>query len=296
MSAEQPTAIPEFAALTDIGRARSDNQDQVAAQELAGGRGFLLVVCDGMGGHAGGAMASGLAVRAVVDAVSSASQAADEALLCRALEEANGLIWRTAEANLRVKGMGTTCVAALLRGSTLTVAHVGDSRAYLLDRGVARALTEDHTLSGEITRSGLTVSDVDANNARHILTRCLGGEPKVRVDLHQCAMPPGGVVLLCSDGLTAYVGDHELTEICAGRTPSESVRMLVDLANERGGGDNISVVALRATGAAHAGAAGPAARPAAPRRGWAIAKAAILVLFLGAGLIFLLLWFFFPCC
>jgi protein phosphatase len=183
-----------------------------------------------------------------VETVSSSYYGPDDAgpvgeMLERALRSANQAIHGTASDDSAMTGMGTTCTAAVFQSGRLHLAHVGDSRAYLIDRHGIRRLTQDHTLAVELERlapdSGMATS-----TARNVLTRCLGNDVDVEVDLldEPLALMPGQFVLLCSDGLSSLVEDEEILARCRTGAPGEVCRTLADLARARGGPDNITVV------------------------------------------------------
>ena len=231
----------ETASLTDVGLQRAHNED--AFEQLRRPDGVeLWMVADGMGGHAGGERASRIAVETVRAVVEEAGEAS-EALLRQALEEANRAIHRAATADSHLAGMGTTGVA-LLRApdGRAWVAHVGDSRAYLLRGGRLEQLTEDHSFVAELQRRGV----IDAREAaqhprRNQLLRSLGIDSGVEIDVRALALVPGDRIVLCSDGLSNVVGDDDIAEIVERDEPFRAVRSLVALANDRGGPDNITV-------------------------------------------------------
>jgi serine/threonine protein phosphatase PrpC len=231
--------------LSSVGRVREGNEDSFGCFQPSDARelrikGRLFVLADGMGGEAAGEVAS----RMAVEVARSAYFADPFRDPVRALEEsvrlANGAIHRQASENLELKRMGTTCTALVLRDQRAYVAHVGDSRAYLIrDGGIVR-LTRDHSMAEK------------GRAFAHILTRALGVEPSVEVDLLAAplALQARDILLLCSDGLWGQVDDHELLAIAGAEPdPQEACRRLVNLANQRGGPDNITVVIARVDGA-----------------------------------------------
>jgi serine/threonine protein phosphatase PrpC len=235
----------EVASLTDVGRQRSNNQD--AYGELRGESGAcLLIVADGMGGHAGGATASRLAVE-TVEQIFRASTDAPDVMLRAALEAANREVHNRANNDSSLAGMGTTGVALLLPASGPGwVANVGDSRAYRLRGGQLEQLTLDHSLVAELERRGmLTPEEALVHPRRNEVLRSLGVEPDVMVDLTEIDVLPGDQFLLCSDGLSGVVSDDEIASLMAGHPPAEAARRLVDAANDRGGPDNVTVQIAR---------------------------------------------------
>lgn len=268
---ESPAVQPGlvFAGVTDVGRRRSSNQDRFIAQviETRAGPVVLLAVADGMGGAAGGEVASAHAVDELLRVVHEADPAEDDAhTLMTAIAAANRAVFSHARRDPALYGMGTTLVAALIRGQRLVVGHVGDSRAYLIRGGSIRRLTADHSWVAEQVRRGeLTEEEAATSSFRNILTRSVGVTEQVEPELSPpLALAPGDIVLLCSDGLHGVVDDATIARIAQAAEPEAAARRLVDLANERGGPDNITVVVARLSGAPAAGP--PAPSPAAPAR------------------------------
>jgi protein phosphatase len=240
----------ETAARTDVGRQRATNQDACACGVSPSGA-RLLVVADGMGGHAGGATASRLAVETVERLVGSSTEAPD-AMLRHALEEANRCIYERSREDASVAGMGTTGVALLIGADgTSYVANVGDSRAYRLRDRELEQLTVDHSLVAELQRRGmLSEAQARVHPRRNEVLRSLGVEPSVEVDVFAVDVKPGDQYLLCSDGLSGVVGDAEIASVMGADPPEVATRRLVDAANARGGPDNITVLIARIPGPA----------------------------------------------
>jgi len=235
----------ETASCTDVGRQRSNNQDHYGEGAAADGA-RLLVVADGMGGHAGGATASRMAVETVRRVVGAAGEASGESLRA-ALEQANREVHDQARQEAELAGMGTTGVALLFTGDGRGwVANVGDSRAYRLREGELVQITEDHSLVAELQRRGV-ISEEEAlvHPRRNEVLRSLGVEPDVTVDVLELDVRPGDQFLLCSDGLSGVVRDGEIAEVLRREPPEQAVRTLVDFANERGGPDNVTVQIAR---------------------------------------------------
>ncbi len=241
-------------ARTDVGKKRDHNEDDFLCDEGLG----LYIVCDGMGGHAAGEVASKLAVETiagVVRAKSSALQAAPEhakrdelaRVMRHAVEMANSAVHGLGKSKKQHYGAGTTCSALLIQADGAALAHVGDSRVYLSRAGTLSQLSNDHTFVAEAVRRGM-LSEAEAadHSAGHMLTRAVGPQPEVHVDTLVFDVLPGDTLLLCSDGLHNYCEDpDELRGLLDGPIDGLTDR-LVDMANERGGEDNITAVALRA--------------------------------------------------
>lgn len=232
----------EIASLSDVGRQRAIQQDACADFADAGGF-HLLVVADGLGGHAGGETASSTAVHAIGEVFAKGPDR-DGELLRSALRAANERIFELARERSELRGMGTTAVALLLAegGRSAWVAHAGDSRAYRLRGRRLRALTQDHSwLENEVRSGRLSPRKASTDPRRNVLLRCLGVEPVVEVEVTRVSARPGDRFVLCSDGLWNAVAADEIAEIVRHNAPAASARALVDLANARGGSDNITV-------------------------------------------------------
>ena len=232
---------------TDVGLARSGNEDS----HLRGRT--VFAVADGLGGHQGGEVASAMAVEplAALDgrAFASAQEAAEA--LAGAIREANLAILRRGRSDPELWGMGTTVTAAAVATDrVLQLAHVGDSRAYLLRKGAPlRQLTTDHTVVEEAVERGLlTRQQAAVHPQRGVVTRAVGLDPEVRIDLPEpLELEPGDQVLLCSDGLTEVVDDDQIAGVLADRADGgDACQALIAAANQAGGPDNVTVVLLRA--------------------------------------------------
>jgi protein phosphatase len=246
---EQPV---RFAALSDLGLRRQNNEDAATVRiapddEAFRRRGHLFVVADGMGGHAVGELASRIATEALpLNYLKSRHQSSVEALR-EAVSFANIAINAKGQANHDFARMGTTCTALVLSEDGAVIGHVGDSRCYRVRRGRIDQLTFDHSLQWElIRRGGMNPEDVYLREPRNVITRSLGPEPSVEVDVEgPYAALPGDVYVLCSDGLPNHVADDEIGAIAAHLPPADAVRLLVHLANARGGTDNVTVVVVQ---------------------------------------------------
>jgi PPM family protein phosphatase len=235
----------EVASITDTGRQRTNNQDSCGEGRAPSGA-LLLMVADGMGGHAGGETASRVAVE-TVQAVVGSSQQDPEVALRGALEAANRAVHEQAQREAQLFGMGTTGVAVLFcPDGAAFVANVGDSRAYRMRDGTLAQITIDHSLVAELQRRGmLTEEEALVHPRRNEVLRSLGVEPEVAVDLHRVDLRSGDLFLLCSDGLSGVVRDVEIAEVLRREPPTQAARSLVDLANRRGGPDNVTVQIAR---------------------------------------------------
>ncbi len=244
--------------LTDIGLVRPSNQDAFAVLNDVS----LWIVADGMGGHAGGDVASRLAVESITEQVRrhagtgslyQAGPAQTETSLSQLIEAAHQTIRKHAFAHPHLSGMGTTVVVlGLPSGSIpcLSLAHVGDSRAYLLRAQTLIQLTQDHSLVEEHVRSGLLAPQEAATHPlRHVLTRALGIGETVEPDTSTHRFQPDDLILLCTDGLTKMLDDGQIADtlIHAGRSPEVACRLLIEEANRRGGEDNVTVVVCAAS-------------------------------------------------
>ena len=236
-------------AVSDIGLRRRNNQDSFAVQlcseqEVWEGFGHLFVVADGMGGHAVGELASKMAVDTIpLTFYKSKTGTVPEALV-ESIEHANRAIFERGSQNLDFRRMGTTAVVLVLGPDGATIAHVGDSRCYRIRGARIQQLTFDHSLDWEMQRRGqLKPDEIFLTDAKHVITRSLGPESSVDVDINgPYAVKPGDRFLLCSDGLTGHVRDSEIGMIVRELPPDEASRLLINLANLRGGSDNITVV------------------------------------------------------
>jgi len=243
------------ASLSDVGMRRSNNQDNMSIM-LAGSmeqwqrKGHLFVVADGMGAHAAGELASKLAIEHVPHLYSKYNDASAPEELRKAVVGANAEIHRRGQANEEFYNMGTTCCAMTLLPQGAVIAHIGDSRVYRLSKNRLEQLTFDHSLVWEMKAAGqLTKAEEKSGKIpKNVITRSLGPYPDCKVDLEgPFPLAPNDTFLMCSDGLTAVISDAEIASILANMPPDEAVRVFVDLANLRGGPDNITVVVVKVT-------------------------------------------------
>jgi serine/threonine protein phosphatase PrpC len=244
----------EFAQLSDLGRVRQGNEDYLGyaapdTPERAQSLGWLFAVADGVGGHDFGEIASRTAIESLLEGFRSAPTSEPHgALLQRLVRKANILVVDAGQAATQGgASMATTLVACALRYDRATVAHVGDSRCYLIRRGEATLLTSDHTLVNEQVRLGVLSPDqARESENRHMLSRSLGGGLFVNVDIDEHQVLVGDVLVLCSDGLHGSVTGSEIAAIAGNAADlNKAAHRLVDLANQRDGGDNISLQLIR---------------------------------------------------
>jgi len=245
----------ELGNLTDVGCHRSHNEDyycyaEPVSDEEFGRKGRLIVIADGMGGHKGGQFASAIAVESVRAAYLESEADSPGAELVAAVQSAHQAIQEFAREHPELEGMGTTCIAIVLRGSELIYAHVGDSRLYLVRNAVITQLTQDQTVVNQLVQHGLLKPEEAADHPdRGVLTAALGIGAGVAAEVPEApiTLEPADVLLLCTDGLYDLVGDQELAAATAN-PPSAACRALIDLAKSRGGFDNITVQILKIEG------------------------------------------------
>lgn len=240
-------------AISDPGLKRSSNEDNLAwwwpeTPAAQSARGLFLIVCDGMGGALAGERASQLAVETITRLWREAPGLDPAEELKSAFEQANAVVHSESRSDPSRSGMGTTGTAVVVRGSDILVAHVGDSRAYLLSRGGLRQLTSDHSLVAHLVERGqLTPEEARSDPRRNVVTRSIGVTPFVEVDV--AAFPglfePGDTLLLSSDGLHGVVEDGEIGAILATGDLDAAGRKLIEDANRMGGPDNITVILAR---------------------------------------------------
>ncbi|HPH69539.1 MAG TPA: protein phosphatase 2C domain-containing protein, partial [Kofleriaceae bacterium] len=247
------------AAVTDVGKVREHNEDNHFIDAEAG----VFIVCDGMGGHAAGEVASALAVKEVrsrwlsdvventisiwLNKPSPESRLAVLGALQTAVALAHTAIVNEARRDIKKKGMGTTIVAVRVIGGDAFFAHAGDSRAYLVRDGIAMQVTEDHTLLARLLAAGIDVdTSGDGARFRSMLTNALGIGEECRVSTFVLPLADGDRFLLCSDGISEYVPEKEVGEILSGQaSPARAAQKLVDTALARGGADNATAVVVR---------------------------------------------------
>ena len=230
--------------VTDRGLRRQLNQDRVyVADGPVGPLPNLYIVADGMGGHNAGELASAICVRVIEDELKGMRKVSPEKALETAIKAANSVIWEQAQTRVGCKGMGTTVVACTCLDDDCLVANVGDSRAYICSDEIQQ-VSVDHSLVEEMVKmGGLERSKARNHPDKNIITRAVGAMSEIDVDLFRVSIGQGDTILLCSDGMTNMVEDDIIRDIiCSEGTLRERAHRLVDMANENGGRDNISVV------------------------------------------------------
>lgn len=239
----------KIVARTDTGLVRDNNQDSYIACELQGGS-VLAVVCDGMGGAAEGALASSEAVKAIKERIveryyDGMTDLSVRSLMVSALEYANKQIYDLSLTDEKYEGMGTTVVAAIVSESFVYIAHAGDSRAYLISNGNLMQLTKDHSVVQRMVENGeITAEEAEDHPSKHIITRAMGVDSEIKIDFCQESFDEDDILLLCSDGLTNYTNDSDIINLTDDGCYYKFADRLVNLANQNGGGDNITVVTV----------------------------------------------------
>ncbi len=235
-----------FGSQSDQGKVRSSNEDSYAANL----KNKLFLVADGMGGHAAGEIASQIAAATVEEMVATGirSSAPPDEILLHAAEEANARIYQTQRMKMEYSGMGSTLTTLSFSGNHYYLAHVGDSRSYLLRNNNLSQLTQDHSLVWHLYESGmLRKEELSSHPQKNLITRSIGPHPQVEIDIKKGEAFEEDTYLLCSDGLTDVVTDEIIREILSNRnlSPQAQSEALVKAANDRGGPDNITVVIVR---------------------------------------------------
>lgn len=239
----------KISAKSDKGIVRPSNQDSYAAGELPGNVAWA-VVCDGMGGAAGGNVASASAVKLISEKIATSfrSGMSDNSirnLLVSSVESANAVVFDTARNNESLFGMGTTVVAAIINADRLYIVSAGDSRAYMLSDSITQITTDHSIVQGMVDRGEITKEEARVHPKKNVITRALGVDSDIRVDFFQEEFDKEkDTVLICTDGLTNFVSDSDIFIIANNCSKYEIADELVRTANENGGGDNITVVTL----------------------------------------------------
>ena len=236
-------------AKTDIGKKRNNNQDSYAAGELPNSVAWAIV-CDGMGGAAGGNVASSNAVKVISERITSSyrpgmSPNSIKNMLVSAITAANISVYDMSRVNKELEGMGTTVVCTVITDSVAYIAHAGDSRAYAVSDNTVNQLTKDHSVVQQLVEEG-TISPDEAkiHPKKNLITRALGVESEIKIDYCEYDMKQDDILILCTDGFTNFVENDEFLNIVENNSYYEIADKLVQAANDNGGGDNITVVAL----------------------------------------------------
>lgn len=228
-----------FCGKSDIGKVRQHNEDFCTFDPP-----HLAIVADGMGGHAAGEIASRMAARSVMLFLREQTMI-DEKVLRASVEKANDVVYQESQSNEECGGMGTTMIICYETDGTLHWAHVGDSRLYLYREGRLHQITQDHSFVGELERSGqITKEEAETHPKRNLLMRAIGADNEIEVDTGILPIFETDTILMCSDGLTNMVSETEIADVigACGDDTERAVEKLVDLANQNGGHDNITVV------------------------------------------------------
>ncbi len=239
----------KISAKSDVGMVRSNNQDFCLAGEFADGVTWA-VVCDGMGGATGGNVASETAARTISEKINfgyheGMNDNSLKHLIISAIEAANATVFSRAKNNDSLNGMGTTVVLSIIRDDSLYIANVGDSRIYVVTKDSINQLTVDHSVVQLMIDNGeITAEEAKDHPQKNVITRALGVEETVRIDYNQEVYNEGDIILLCSDGLTNYVDDKTILEICNKTDKYSLADELVQVANTNGGGDNVTVITV----------------------------------------------------
>ncbi len=237
----------KFHAITDVGRMRSQNQDNVyGTTSPIGTLPNLFLVADGMGGHNAGNYASRRAIELVKESVEQSPGTEPVEVLRTAITTANDMLFSEARQQEEKSGMGTTFVAATIVNEELLVANVGDSRLYVLHDGQLRQITLDHSLVEEMVRTGSMSQEMAYHHPKkHMITRAVGAEDKVDIDFFDVSLFGDEIILLCSDGLSNMVEDDRIRELLlTEESAQQRAESLVQAANQKGGRDNITVIVV----------------------------------------------------
>lgn len=246
-----PKVVPfvRFGAKTDLGNVRENNEDKFDFFEpteptLLAERGSVYAVCDGMGGHSAGQIASELALKTFLKTYYDLELPDVDTALYSAVLSANALVREVAQAIPGRRGMGTTLTAAILLENEAHVVHVGDSRCYLVRGEVIQQITDDHSYVMEQVRQGLmTLQEAQYSPYRNVITRSIGME-QVEPDIYRVVLEAGDRLVLCTDGLTTHVSDEQIAEVVRTHSPSAAAQKLVEMALEEGGSDNVTVIVI----------------------------------------------------
>lgn len=226
--------------MTDVGKRRTNNQDAIYVSEEQ----KLFVVADGMGGHQAGEVASQSTVEAIADYIKNSSEMPIRQMIEESVDAANKAVYLKSLEDEAYRGMGTTCSLVIIRDDLIHIGHVGDSRIYFIDDDMVQ-ITTDHTLVEDLVSVGeITKKEARNHPKRHVITRAIGTDPSVQLDYNKYELSKAKKILICSDGLSEMISDKELFEMINTHDIDQAVSRLVQLANDRGGNDNISVVLI----------------------------------------------------
>ncbi len=234
---------------TDIGRVRRSNQDSYLTGELSGSVAWA-VVCDGMGGANGGNVASAAAVKSISEHINASYREGMSAnsvrnMLMSAISAANSNVFDMAQADANLLGMGTTVVVAIVIGKVAHIAHAGDSRAYIINKDSIEQITRDHSVVQSMVENGeITEEQAKVHPNRNVITRALGVDDRIDIDYNEVVLRDGDTIMICTDGLTNYVENEQILELSNSCKFYEYPEKLIDMANDNGGGDNITVVMM----------------------------------------------------
>jgi protein phosphatase len=234
---------------TDIGRVRRSNQDSYLTGELSGSVAWA-VVCDGMGGANGGNVASAAAVKSISEHINASYREGMSAnsvrnMLMSAISAANSNVFDMAQADANLLGMGTTVVVAIVIGKVAHIAHAGDSRAYIINKDSIEQITRDHSVVQSMVENGeITAEQAKVHPNRNVITRALGVDDRIDIDYNEVVLRDGDTIMICTDGLTNYVENEQILELSNSCKFYEYPEKLIDMANDNGGGDNITVVMM----------------------------------------------------
>ncbi|MGZ8201603.1 MAG: Stp1/IreP family PP2C-type Ser/Thr phosphatase [Methylosarcina sp.] len=256
--------LPEIGSISDTGRIRSNNQDNIGIINFSDSKNLLAIVADGMGGHQGGEVASRIAVETIQKEFSKRLDQHNGFLaLKKVFQKANNVIFQLARQSPELAGMGTTLVAMVLLNGRVYYANTGDSRLYWIRAGQWRQLSQDHTLVNEMVHRGLLEPEAAKTHPdKHVISRAVGTHAKIQVDVPELplSIEIGDSFLLCSDGLYDLVEESEMVELIGENTSQQACQQLVDLANSRGGYDNISIIIIKILKTARAANDAPVTR------------------------------------
>ena len=240
-----------YAGKSHKGMVRSSNQDSFRIIKSPDGKVHIFVIADGMGGHNSGELASGMAVSCAVDFVGKNREKVflqDDYrdIISRMMAEANASIFNKAQEDITNVGMGTTMITAIFDGNRLFIGHIGDSRVYMIKNTSINKITVDHSLIEEMINSGaITREEAKDHPSRNIITKAIGCTSQVEIDTYFYNVENNDIIVLCTDGLTNMVAEEEIKRVVEeSRDPEEACSTLVDMANDRGGIDNITVIVI----------------------------------------------------